>query len=236
MSCDQVQKITEALYRVTEFFPDKEPLKWRLRSDAIEVFDFLLSSENKKEIFGIEKILNLIQGIERALRLASSFGPYMPSVNFEILRREYLALGDSLEAQMESKKQELLSLRNLLPVSIGQSTDSNGQSDDSNGQFFVDNGHPQIKKEKETQGRSLQLVAAARTGLASTNGHLPLLKERQKKILSALKGNGWVTIREISASLPEYGEKSVQRDILEMVEAGILKKTGDKRWRKYSLI
>ncbi len=33
--CDRIQKITEALYRVTDLLSDKEPLKWQLRDSAI---------------------------------------------------------------------------------------------------------------------------------------------------------------------------------------------------------
>jgi hypothetical protein len=120
MCRDKIQKITEALYRVTEFFPDKEPLKWRLRSDAIEIFDCLFSSEEKKGIFDIESVLNLIKRIDRALQLASSFGAYMPSINFEILRREYLSLADLLQNQFGTEKQEsytLESIKSILPVS-----------------------------------------------------------------------------------------------------------------------
>jgi predicted HTH transcriptional regulator len=77
------------------------------------------------------------------------------------------------------------------------------------------------------------------------NGQIPksigenpalFLEERKRKILNLVKENEWISIREIAASLKEFGEKSIQRDLLEMVEAGILKKTGDKRWRKYSLV
>ena len=63
-----------------------------------------------------------------------------------------------------------------------------------------------------------------------------VLKERKRKILSLLDKNEWRNIRDICHSLPGLATKSVQRDLLEMVGAGILKKEGNKRWRKYSVV
>lgn len=257
MCRDKVQKITEALYRVTEFFPDEEPLKWRLRNASLEIFDFSASWENKNkdEIFGVENILNLIQRIDSALQLASSFGGYIPSINFEILRREYLSLAESLQSQFQDKSQELRvleSVKSLLPVSLpakdfDSNGQSNGQSENSNGHLptgeFIDNGHNgQNRQTNENNITSTSVVDVEKNPI----GDRISKKERKRKILGLIsakggsapggKENEWISVHEISSSLPEFGEKSIQRDILEMVEAGILKKTGDKRWRKYSLV
>lgn len=208
---EKLQKITEALYRVTELYSDKEPLKWQLRAMAVELFDFLTSNE-EKEIFDAGKAFDLIRRLTRLLQLAYASSAFVSSINFEVLRREYLSLNDSL--------QNLLS---PVPVSIGQVVDSIGQT---NGQ--------EEKEPKETKFPLGNFVS-------KSNGQPVFLEERKRRILASIKGtkgtkgNEWLTIREISASLPEYGEKSVQRDLLEMVGAGILKKAGDKRWRKYGL-
>jgi hypothetical protein len=239
MPIERVQKITEALYRVTEFFPDKEPLKWQLRCDAIEIFDFLMSSEDKKEIFRINNILFLIRKIERILQLTSSFGGYIPSINFEVLRREYLSLADSLQIQSRDQEKELYSsaIENILPASSPVS-ESNGHlpvvENNSNGHSLVDNGHNGQEGKYEENKESNNKVEENEN--ENRNGQPILLKERKRKILNLVKENEWISIREILVSLPEFGPKSIQRDLLEMVEAGILKKTGDKRWRKYSLV
>ncbi len=230
MSCDRIQKITEALYRVTELYSDREPLKWQLRTTGLELFDFLTSNE-EKEIFGKTRALDLIQRLEKFLQLAYASSVFVSNINFEVLRGEYVLLADSIQSQIENGKQELFtlkSIKNLLPLST---PDSNGQNNDSNGQSFIDNGH-------NGQPILLTPLEACIKDTADARGVLPLtgLKERKRKILGLIKENEWISIREISASLPEFGVKSVQRDVLEMVGDGILKKAGDKRWRKYSLV
>jgi hypothetical protein len=207
----QAQKIAEALYRVTDLLPDKEPLKWQLRVDAVELFDFLILRE-QKEISDAKNIFSLAKHLVRMLQLACASSAYVSSINFEVLRREYLSLSDSLENQVESEKNKLQSESFILP--------------EYNGQFLTDkssaNGH------LPTGGYVL-----------NHNGQSPepiILKERKRKILSLIKNGDWLNIREISDSLPEFGDKSIQRDLLEMVSDGVLKKTGDKRWRKYALL
>ena len=115
MLCEKIKKITEALYRVTELFSDKEPLKWQMRTTGLELFNFLTSNE-EKEIFDANKIFDLIRQLNRLLQLAYASSTFVSSINFEILRREYLSLSDSIATQMEKRKQEFLSLENLLPV------------------------------------------------------------------------------------------------------------------------
>ncbi len=223
---ERVQKITEALYRVTELFPDKEPLKWQLRTSAIELFDFLATKE-KEEFFNAGLAFDLAGRISRLLKLAYGASSFISNINFEILRREYINLGDYLKLQIEDKK----IVFNLNPASNGHSLIGDDFYNGHKGHLPAggDNGEQsqqikqikQLEQLEQPQEQSQQPI---------------VLKERKRKILSLLGKSEWVSIRDICISLPEFGAKSVQRDLLEMVQAGVLKKEGDKRWRKYGLI
>ncbi len=220
------QKITEALYRVTELFSDKEPLKWQLRESAVDFFNFLASRKDD-EIFDAEKALPLINRISCLLQLAYESSAFVSSINFEILRREYLAINDTIESHIAETKQEL-----PLVLFKGQSQarelNSNGQkhaSNGHNGQVYKLSITPKESKEESTKEiKDNDVISPI------------ILKERKRKVLSVIKNNEWLTIRDVCSYLPELKEKSVQRDLLELVNAGVVKKIGDKRWRKYSLI
>jgi len=234
--CNRAQKITEALYRVTDLFSEKEPLKWQLRDNAVELLDFLMVAE-EKELIAAENISYSIRKMSRLLQLAYSSSAFISSINFEVLRREYLSLNDSFKNQLKRQKEEL---------------DSNGHSlisrFDSNGQHLLSNGH-------NGQSDKNELVPEKKPDIKADNNidykkDTIVLKERKRRILDLISAKGgsasggkdnnannsdkWLTIREISSSLPEFSPKSIQRDLLEMVDSGILKKIGDKRWRKYS--
>jgi len=44
-----------------------------------------------------------------------------------------------------------------------------------------------------------------------------------------------VSIKEIAAVLPDLSSKTIQRELLSMVDDGLLIKKGERRWSRYSL-
>ena len=63
-----------------------------------------------------------------------------------------------------------------------------------------------------------------------------VLSQKSEGILSVLKAGGELNMPDIAAHLTEYGEKTIQRELAVLVERGIVKRTGLKRWSKYSLL
>jgi hypothetical protein len=58
---------------------------------------------------------------------------------------------------------------------------------------------------------------------------------RGESILKFLGESGEVGIKDIASRFPEYSEKMIQRELLSFVSLGKVKKTGSKRWSRYSL-
>lgn len=56
---------------------------------------------------------------------------------------------------------------------------------------------------------------------------------RQEIIISVLRKNGPLGIKEIASHLNDCGEKTVQRELSTLVARRILAKVGEKRWSKY---
>jgi len=61
------------------------------------------------------------------------------------------------------------------------------------------------------------------------------LNVRKQGIIEILRTGGELGIADVAANLPEYSTKMVQRDLAELVATGQVKKTGLKRWSRYSL-
>ena len=58
--------------------------------------------------------------------------------------------------------------------------------------------------------------------------------ERRDILLSALKTKGPSSVGELVGVFEsQVSEKTVQRELNAMVEAGVVKKDGEKRWRRY---
>jgi len=62
-----------------------------------------------------------------------------------------------------------------------------------------------------------------------------VLSQKSEGILGVLKAGGEQSMPDIAAHLPEYGEKTIQRELALLMERGIVKRTGLRRWSKYSL-
>lgn len=204
---EKMQKLTAALYRVTDLFSDKEPLKWSLRDNAIELYSKLMSI--RRNPGNLQDVIEYVNRIIKILEIAS-LGTYVSSMNFDILRKEYINLMNIVEGNKGIMMPE---------ISIGQ---------ESIGQIKIKKIEAPIKSAKQILPRKKPESPVLKSrGLHS--------EERKKKIIDFLKQNGERTIKEISVIFTGISEKSVQRDLLYLVKMGQLISKGEKRWRTYSL-
>lgn len=59
---------------------------------------------------------------------------------------------------------------------------------------------------------------------------------RRDTIKDILAEKGQVTIKDIADKMPEYSEKTIQRELISMIGEGVVAKEGERRWSRYSLI
>ncbi len=59
--------------------------------------------------------------------------------------------------------------------------------------------------------------------------------DRRTIILALIKQKPQLAVKDISKSIPDVSEKTIQRELLAMVAEGILTKRGERRWSTYSL-
>lgn len=205
---ERAQKLTEALYRVTDLMSDHEPLKWFLRRFGLQIFEDLLEVKTaapNERIKGLDLATDKISQMVRTLGLASS-GSFISEANFQTLCREYGALVEFILSQ----KTDFLS--------IGQPIGhiSNGQNDKNekveNEVNQVNEPNNEINAEKTDDGG------------------------RREKILSFIKEKDWVSIGELAKVFEgQTSEKTLQRDLSGLAGEGLLLKEGEKRWRRYKL-
>lgn len=199
---NRIKKLTEAVYRVTDLYPDQEPLKWALRENAVYLYNNLMSitdMSDRKLRYNFKEVLSSLSQIINKLDLAS-LGGFISDINFEIIKKEYGSLKDFLENQQQFIfSQEELLIKPELP----------------------------ILKEKETKGHLM------------SNRTLSVQRDktenRKQKILNSLKENDKKTIKEIASIFEDISEKSIQRDLADLVKSGHLLANGEKRWRVYYL-
>jgi hypothetical protein len=129
MKKDRLIKIILALYRVTEFFPKKEPLKFFLREKSIQIFDnaILFFSKNDLNINEqqrepyLKNIFKDINQLQSYFEVAEKQN-WVKRENFLVLKREYDNLIEEIkeETREESKGELNEKIRENLKGEIGE--------------------------------------------------------------------------------------------------------------------
>jgi len=90
-------RLTLGVYKVSQLFPKKEPLKADIRELADEILASLLCDSHQEHPQGCSENIELIQNL---FNLAESRGLADPR-NFSVLRREYARIGDFCAEKVE---------------------------------------------------------------------------------------------------------------------------------------
>jgi Fic family protein len=100
MDRDYIIKVVLAVYRVTDVFPDKEPLKNLIREKANQILADLILEAEKEET---NKNVNLIRSY---FEVAKGQG-WLDETNFLVLEKEYNKISEILKEDKEVKKKEV---------------------------------------------------------------------------------------------------------------------------------
>ena len=87
---------------------------------------------------------------------------------------------------------------------------------------------PKMTARKDTARKAL--VARTSQGHVSDKG-----EGRREAILSILKSKGPSYIKDISTVIRDVSEKTIQRELQALVEAGKVNRAGERRWTTYSI-
>ncbi len=100
-------KLTDAIYRVIEFFPENEPLKNKIKEKSLEVMENLVLFSGKPADAGklSTKVLKDIEVLKEYFRLGKSQG-WLDSLNFFIISKEYDKIKEGLQSAKEVQSEE----------------------------------------------------------------------------------------------------------------------------------
>lgn len=188
----KAEKLTAALYLVSGFLPDSEPLKWQLREKALGALTATVTNHWWQALSFIDQLVPLL--------LLAAHNPAVSANNFTILKDEYQTLRQAI-AEGQINFSSYLSL-------------------------------PQLQVIKPPVSRHPKEATATAKHVNSSPNQAG--QSRQETILTFIRQQpGWSSIAEIAKSLPGFSSKTVQRELVTMVNAGLLKKEGSKRWSRY---
>lgn len=221
----KVEKIATALYLITSYFSDKEPLKWSLRKSSTSLMNSVISitkrstEDQTKHLRDLNR--SLIQ-ISSYLELAekTSLVSYM---NFSILNDEVRGVSSQVEKAIKGQQNvEEKTVSDSVFKGAFASKGHQGQED--KGQDVLEND------DKRQVEESPMVKETPKTSMSS-----PSSKDRISNILNIIKDLESVSIKDISSRIEGVSEKTIQRDLTKLIKNGSIKKEGERRWSKYYL-
>jgi len=231
----KTEKLVSALYLLSSFISDKEPVKWQMREAGVDLLSNSLSLSDRSSS---ERMLAYAKFISTGLKFLSFLevsyqGAIISEMNYNILKFEFENLIQTAEAEEGKSGAKGLvfadhffevpkAISTNTPVSnnhFSASVANKGQSNLSD-RFTRPNGGMSVKKSVETK---------------STESKKKDKSNRQDIIIALLKKNPELGIKDFISSIKDCSEKTIQRELVSLVSKGLIKKAGEKRWSRYSL-
>ena len=271
----KAERITAALYILTSYFPDSEPLKWELRKAAAEFIKDTLSLRDRATVFAKEFFHEPLATLARMTFLLSlaHLADLVSSMNFAVFRKELERIssvmeersrlgsqfavpplfeeaffgvgraepesasapsGRELPSRQDKEKKSAAALASRgtvkkesqrVPQSVKDTPKGHDVLDESASQEKLSQGQPQQreKRSRRPKGHIIQMVSDK------------IKAERRQIILEVLRKKSVAMISDFSSLIEGCSEKTIQRQLQDLVQRGVLKKEGVRRWSRYVL-
>lgn len=214
----KTERIVSALYIISSFLSDTAPARISIRDiannllkDTLELSNRHLN-ENKKLIIVIKGFAN----ISILINAISDVGE-MSKMNAEILLEEIEKISEILIKTWSNKNMgSKLFDPSFFEINTDECTGYNQRDIKDN---ITDN----------VLYKNTSMKSSGQTGSIKDKSN------RQETIISMLKKDKILTIKDFSKNIKGCSEKTIQRELINLMSKGVLKKEGERRWSKYSL-
>jgi len=215
----KTEKLVSALYMLSSFISDREPIKWQMREAGVSLLSQSLSLSDRASSERILSYNNFISTVLKFISLleVSYAGGVISEMNYEILRSEFESLIQDIE--------------------------SSGRWSDAKGLIFPEHFFDIPKGQDSLSDRNSPLTETSvktepvfQRTLAKPQGHsIEGKNDRSQKIIGLLKKKDGLGIKDFSIAISGCSEKTIQRELAGLVLKGLVTKEGEKRWSRYSL-
>ncbi|OGG55334.1 hypothetical protein A3D62_01790 [Candidatus Kaiserbacteria bacterium RIFCSPHIGHO2_02_FULL_49_11] len=222
----RTERILTALYLVTNLVPEGEPARSLIRDKSLRLLSDILSLRSGFRL-GDSSTNQLVAAIHEITSLLNILyaGGFISDMNTEVLKREYVNLILFLREAERDESGEGMTLREDYFEGTLFSK-FKGHNKGHQMSFISRSGMTKnVSRSKTLQGQS-----AKRAGAEVRHS------SRRDEIIKVVKDKKIVSIKDIAEIVTGCSEKTIQRELLALVESGVLKKTGERRWSTYSLL
>jgi len=225
----RAEKLSAALYLITDFLSDTEPIKWALREKAVD----LISDISLAESAPLSDRLDILDVVSRTIREITTLisiarvSRMVSEMNSDIMLGGYGDLSESLGGHSRV-------------ISTADTIVSNILSEDGAGKLpFPENKRHLIGQSAQSMRHGGEKVMTNSTKGQNQNSDVKDKAagrdSRRESIISLIRKHGVVTIKDISTVISGCSEKTIQRELVSLVKDNVLKREGERRWSRYSL-
>jgi hypothetical protein len=258
--CKKTEKLATALYLITGFLSDNEPIKWSVREAGLSTLSDVTALGNSVVSETTQRVKKIMSDIEKVVSLLeiSATAGFISEMNLTVLKEEYLSLVHTLANKKRGGLQEsfvfsrdFFSVRGTPKKEIEENYKGHIKDNVSS---VVRPSSPVRQPADSELVRNVSSVARPSVinhvrlsepvseSTSSVNVWTTQKKQemvsRKDTIINLIKQKGAgseLSIKDITTHFTGCGEKTIQRELATLVATNVLKKTGDRRWSKYSL-
>jgi len=253
----KAEKHAAVSYMLTNFLSDNEPLKWKLRGNSISFMSLIngLRSGNNN---GTQRLLEVISKIDelKSLYQIMRLGGHISEMNLSLVTKELTALKNLLNEKVNQKipVQEIAIDQSIFDeelseratelsregVNIKDESDYRGhkvsQKVGANAGEKYGARSDVVKSNPQSLKTKTKIIKKTKPQPAYSAGKKTHKEARRESIKSILQNRGELTIKDISMSINGCSEKTIQRELNALIKDNSVKRTGERRWSKYSLV
>lgn len=246
----KTERIAAAAHLVTNLIKDSEPLKNQIRKKSLDLVSDTMSScaDSVTQKRGGEKlVLSFVEFI--SLFEIAYLNKMISDMNYAVMKRELHSVIELIKRDVLANIQSLIFSSHFFTVpDVDQANSEFTQRTSSFPEYpGVTSAHtvsadPVFYKGHENKGQHVSLRNVPDTAQLKQKEKSEIVikdkssqGDRRQTILNIVKAKKEISITDVVGSIKGCSEKTIQRELLAMVHAGVLKKQGERRWSKYTL-
>jgi hypothetical protein len=262
---ERSQKLVTALYMITDLMESHDPMRNLLRKEITHVMSLLFETTHAPKTARVEilsQVNNLLFAVSSYLGVMYSNG-FVSKMNYDLVHGEINNLKQDLQQQLKKslpydKKQnnnqsvkDFTFSADFFHQEIEPQRQINSSLAEGKTQLIQKDINSQPIEKKKTsiqspvfvQKESLENKIAKFTEKKSAKSKInkkisPLNQvktKRKEDILKILKQKPDASINDICALFKDCSSKTIQRDLTDLIDQGLVQKEGSRRWSKYNL-
>ncbi|HUO56364.1 MAG TPA: hypothetical protein VMU27_02950 [Candidatus Paceibacterota bacterium] len=210
----RAERLVAAMYLLTNHISPQEPIRGIIRSESANLLQQILAVRDEMRTLGSTKTYSIESSLRNLLSLVRilAISGFVSFENADILTDALDDLGAFLETSRRSTLSEniRLSREDLMSIDV------------------VENRRDVIKDIVSIKDSQLDKNVLNKRDIP--------FSRRSEGILEVLRSAPDLSINDIALNLPEYGVKTIQRELVDLIESGRVRKIGFKRWSRYALV